>query len=146
MVKYDVVSAHSREESLECFSVKDALRLFSDRMSAAVNISVDPRQYIMSTTEELLARLVNLENEAVHARQRQGSAEQALAAAQQRIQQLSSGGSAPTPSTGVIIHGSDIGMDNVAIHVQGVCVCDASKNERFVRLGETERLGPCGQR
>ena len=64
--------------------------------------SVDPRQYIMSTTEELLARLVNLENEAVQARQRQGSAKQALAAAQQRIQQLSSGGSAPTPSTGVI--------------------------------------------
>ena len=56
----------------------------------------------MSTTEELLARLVNLENEAVQARQRQGSAEQALGAAQQRIQQLSSGGSAPTPSTGVI--------------------------------------------
>ena len=56
----------------------------------------------MSTTEELLARLVNLENEAVQARQRQGSAEQALAAAQQRIQQLSSGGSAPTQSTGVI--------------------------------------------
>ena len=56
----------------------------------------------MSTTEELLARLVNLENEAVQARQRQGSAEQALAAAQQRIQQLSSGGSVPTPSTGVI--------------------------------------------
>ena len=56
----------------------------------------------MSTTEELLARLVNLENEAMQARQRQGSAEQALAAAQQRTQQLSSGGSAPTPSTGVI--------------------------------------------
>ena len=56
----------------------------------------------MSTTEELLARLVNIKNEAVQARQRQGSAEQALAAAQQRIQQLSSGGSAPTPSTGVI--------------------------------------------
>ena len=56
----------------------------------------------MSTTEELLARLVNLEDEAVQARQRQGSAEQALAAAQQRIQQLSSGGSAPSPSTGVI--------------------------------------------
>ena len=56
----------------------------------------------MSTTEELLARLVNLENEALQARQRQGSAEQALAAAQQCIQRLSSGGSALTPSTGVI--------------------------------------------
>ena len=65
-------------------------------------INVDLRQYVVSTTEELLARLVNLENEAVQARQRQGSAEQALAAAQQRIQQLASGGSAPTPSTGVI--------------------------------------------
>ena len=38
MVKCDVVSAHSREDALECFSVKDALSLFSDRMSAAVNI------------------------------------------------------------------------------------------------------------
>ena len=56
----------------------------------------------MSTTEELLARLVNLENEAVQARQRQNSAEPALTAAHQRIHQLSSGGSAPTPSTGVI--------------------------------------------
>ena len=56
----------------------------------------------MSTRDELLARLVNLGDEAVQARQRQGSAEQALAAAQQRIQQLSSGGSAPAPSTGVI--------------------------------------------
>ena len=50
----------------------------------------------------LLARSVNLENEAMQARQRQGSAEQALAAASQRIQQLSSGGSGLTPSTGVI--------------------------------------------
>ena len=57
---------------------------------------------VPSTIEKLLARLVNLENEAVQARQRQGSAEQALAAAQQRIQQLSTGGSAPTPSTGNI--------------------------------------------
>ena len=40
----------------------------------------------MSTTEELLARLVNLEHESVQARQQQGLAEQALAAAQQRIQ------------------------------------------------------------
>ena len=38
----------------------------------------------------------------MQARQRQGSAEQTLAAAQQRTQQLSSGGSAPKPSTGVI--------------------------------------------
>ena len=38
----------------------------------------------------------------MQARQRQGSAEQALAAAQQRVQQLSSRGIALTPSTGVI--------------------------------------------
>ena len=49
-----------------------------------------------------LCRLLDLENEAVQARQRQGSAEQSLAAAHQRIQQLSSGGSAPCPSIGVI--------------------------------------------
>ena len=33
-----MVSAHAREDALDCFSVKDALRLFSDRMSAAVDI------------------------------------------------------------------------------------------------------------
>ena len=38
MVKCDVLSAHSREDALECLNVKDALRLCSDRMSAAVNI------------------------------------------------------------------------------------------------------------
>ena len=41
----------------------------------------DPRQYVMATVEELLTRLVDLENEAVQARQRQASAEQALVAA-----------------------------------------------------------------
>ena len=110
---------------------------------------------MMSTTEELLARLVNLESEAVQARQRQGSAEQALAAAQQRIQQLSSGGSALTPvnwshrhaHTGQAedVHWSASGMDNLAIHVQGVCVCDARKNEICVRVSDTERLGSCDQ-
>ena len=64
--------------------------------------SFDPRQYIMTTTDELLARLVNLESEAVQARQRQNSAEQALAAAQQRIQQLFSGNGSSTTSAGVI--------------------------------------------
>ena len=39
----------------------------------------------MTTTGELLARLANLETEAVQARQRQSSAELALAVAQQRI-------------------------------------------------------------
>ena len=56
----------------------------------------------MTTTDELLARLVNLENEAVQARQRLSSAEHALAAAQQRIQQPSSGDGAPSASAGVI--------------------------------------------
>ena len=32
-----VVSAHSRDDALECFSAEDALRLSSDRMSAAAN-------------------------------------------------------------------------------------------------------------
>ena len=63
---------------------------------------VDPRQYIMTTTDELLARLVNLENEAVQARQRQSSAEHALATAQQWIQQLSSGDGTSSTSAGVI--------------------------------------------
>ena len=56
----------------------------------------------MTTTDELLVRLVNLETEAVQARERQRSAEHALAAAQQRIQQLSSGDGATSPSAGVI--------------------------------------------
>ena len=59
-----------------------------------------PRQYVMATVEELLTRLVNLENEA--ARQRQASAEQALAVAQQRIAQLFSGTDVPTTPPGVI--------------------------------------------
>ena len=32
-----------------------------------------------------------------------------------------------------------------AIHVQGVCVCDARKNVRCVRVSDTERLGSCDQ-
>ena len=56
----------------------------------------------MATVEELLTRLVNLENEAVQARQRQASAEQALAVAQQRIAQLSSGTDVSTTPPGVI--------------------------------------------
>ena len=56
----------------------------------------------MTTTGELLARLANLETEAVQARQRQSSAEHALAVAQQRIQQLSSGDGATITSVGVI--------------------------------------------
>ena len=63
----------------------------------------DPRQYVMATVEELLSRLVNLENEAVQARQRQASAEQgAGAAAQQRIAQLSSLTDVSTTPPGVI--------------------------------------------
>ena len=56
----------------------------------------------MTTTDELLARLVNLENDAVQARQRQSSAEHALAADQQRTQQLSSGDGTPSAPAGVI--------------------------------------------
>ena len=53
----------------------------------------------MTTVEELLMRLVNLEAEAVQARQRDGAVEQALTAAQQRIQQMSSGGGASSFSS-----------------------------------------------
>ena len=56
----------------------------------------------MTTTDELLARLVNLETEAVQTSQRLNSAEHALAAAQQRIQQLSSGDGATSTLAGVI--------------------------------------------
>ena len=107
----------------------------------------------MSTTEELLARLVNLENEAVQARQRQGSAEQALAAAQQRNPAVILRRQCTYPvnwshrhaHTGQAedVHWSASGMDNLAIHVQDVCVCYARKNERRFRVGDTERLGSC---
>ena len=56
----------------------------------------------MTTTDELLVRLVNRENEAVEARQRQSSAEDALVAAQHCIQLLSSGDGTPSASAGVI--------------------------------------------
>ena len=66
------------------------------------SFNTDRRQYVMTSTDELLSRLVILENEAVQARQRQGSAEQALAATQQRVQQLSSGSGPPTTAAEVI--------------------------------------------
>ena len=57
----------------------------------------------MATVEELLARLVNLENEAVQARhRRQSAAEHALSADQQRSQQMSSGSGASSSAAGVI--------------------------------------------
>ena len=109
----------------------------------------------MTTTDELLARVVNLETEAVQARQRQGSAETDV-------------GSGPTTYPAVIlrkqcthhvswshrhahswqaevVHGSDIGMENLAIHVQGICVHSASEDEGNLRLCHTERLRACGQ-
>ena len=76
--------------------------LFLTRVARCWLLYIDPRPYIMTTTDELLARLVNLENEAVQARQRQSTAEHALAAAQQRIQQLSSGDGATSTSARVI--------------------------------------------
>ena len=104
----------------------------------------DPRQYVMATVEALLTRLVNLENEAVQARQRQASAEQALAVAQQRIAQLSSGTDVSTTPPAhsweaEVVLGSDVRMDNLAIHVQGNRVCSASEDERSFRLGNAER-------
>ena len=69
----------------------------------------------MSTTEELLARLVNLENEAVQARQRQGSADRHAHTGQAED-----------------CHWSASGIDNLAIHVQGVCVRDARKKARIL--------------
>ena len=86
----------------------------------------------MSTTEE------NLENE--------GSAEQALAAAEQRIQQLSSGGSAPTPSTGVIdtrtlgkpktFTGQPAERTTWQFTFKAFACATHAKNERRVRVGD----------
>ena len=56
----------------------------------------------MATVDELFARLANLENEPVQARQRQSSAEQALAAVQHGLAQLSSGIDVSTTPPGVI--------------------------------------------
>ena len=118
--------------------------------------SVDPRQYIMSTTEELLARLVNLANEAVQARQRQGSAEQAFFLAapnnisssypQEAVHlpcQLESSTRAHWASRRRT--GQPAAMDNLAIHVQGIRGCAASEDDRSLRLGDTERPSSCGQ-
>ena len=106
----------------------------------------------MSTTEELLARLVNLENEAVQARQRQGSVEEALA--QRRIQQLSPGGSAPTPSTGVIdtstlgkpktFTGQPAARTTLQFTFKAFA-CATRESERRVRVSDTEKLGSCDQ-
>ena len=113
-------------------------------------------QYILSTAEELPARLVNLENEAVQARQRQGSAEQALAAAQQRIQQLSSVGRAPTPSTGVIdtrtlgklktFTGQPAEWTTWQFTFKAsACATRARMRDVFDRVIDTERLRSCDQ-
>ena len=103
----------------------------------------------MTTTDELLARSVNLENEAAQARQRQSSAEHALATAQQRIQQLSSGDGTFSTSAGVIgtstLGWSNSRMDNVAVHVQGIRVRSASEDEGCLRPCYTVRLRACGQ-
>ena len=110
----------------------------------------------MTTTDELLARLVNLENEAVQARQRRSSAEHALAAAQQRIQQVSSGDGATGTSAGVI-DTRTLGKpksftgqtaewtNNMAIHVQGIRVRSASEDEGSLRPCHTERFRGCCQ-
>ena len=116
--------------------------------------SIDSRQYIVSTTEELLARFVNLENEAF--------------AGKTTTRFSGTGvGSGPTTYSAFIlrrqcayavnwshrhapsqqaedVHWSASGMDNLAIHVQGVRVCDARKNERR-GVSYTERLGSCDQ-
>ena len=68
------------------------LRTPHKRASPSSRHGADPRHYVMAAIEELLSRLVNLEVEAVQARQRQTAAEQELTAAQQQIHQLSSGG------------------------------------------------------
>ena len=108
---------------------------------------VDPRQYIMTTTDELLARLVNLENEA---------------GASTRETQLSGTrvGSSPTTYPTVNLrrrynqhvsrghrytHFWNSSMDNMAIHVQGIRARSASEDEGSLRPCCTERLRACGQ-
>ena len=53
----------------------------------------------MTTVEELLSRLVQLENEVVQTQQRQAGAEKLLIAAEKQIHQLSSAGSASSSSS-----------------------------------------------
>ena len=109
----------------------------------------------MTTTDELIARFVILESEAVQARQRQSSAEHALAVPQQRNQQLCFGDGATSTSVGVIdtrtlgkpksFTGQTAKWDNVAIHVQGMRVRSASEDAGSLRPRYTERLRACGQ-
>ena len=102
----------------------------------------DPRQYVMATVEELLTRLVNRENEAVQARQRTGLSG-------------TGAGSCSTVFCAVILRnrcvhhatwshrhahsweaevvlGSDVRMDNMAIHVQGRFACAVHPNMKEV--------------
>ena len=86
----------------------------------------------MATVDELLSKLVNLEIEAVHARQRQAAAEQALTAAQQQIQQLSSGGGLSRSSSeneshqhahageAEVVDRTTLGVNDMAVYPQGV--------------------------
>ena len=79
----------------------------------------------MSTTEKLLARFGNLENEAVQARQRYP----AVILRMQCTYSVNWSHRHVHSRQAEDVHWSAIGMDNLAIHVQGVCVCDARKNE-----------------
>ena len=104
--------------------------------------SIDPRQYIMSTTEELLARFGESRE-----RSRAGKTttrfrvEQALAAVSIRRQcTYPVNWSHRHAHTGQAedVRLSASGMDNLAIHDQGVCVCDARKNCRRVRVSDSD--------
>ena len=117
-------------------------------------LHVDPRQYIMTTTDELLARLVNLESEAVQARQRQSSAKHAVGSSpttyptvilMRRCNQHVSRSDRHTHSWQTeVVRWSNSRMDNMAILVQGIRVRSASEDEGSLRLCYTERLRACG--
>ena len=80
---------------------------------------VDSRQYIMTTTDELLARLVNLENEAVQPRQRQPSGTRV--------------GGSPTPYPAVILR-SPARQQESSIHA-----LLASRSRSLVKLRNGQR-------
>ena len=106
--------------------------------------------------ESVTSLCCNLETEAVQARQRQSSAEHALAVAPSTYPAVILRGRCNKYVSwshrhayswqNEIVHGSDSRMDNMAIHVQGIRVRSASEDEGSLRSCDTERLRCCGQR
>ena len=106
---------------------------------------------MMTTTDELLARQVNLESEVVQARQRKNPAEQVLGSSPTTYPAVILGKAVHPPrqlessTRALLASRSRSQVRRQSIHVQSIRVCGASEDERCLRLGDTERRGSCGE-